>query len=79
MARPDDVPEELRAEVDRLRRRAVALPDAAGIVSLWARSLANPHRTSSDAEIGSCSAAALALREEADELLRRLAGLLGDN
>ena len=57
---PDDVPVELRAEVGQLRRRVGALPDAAGIVTLWAYGLANPYRTLRDAELGRLLAAVLA-------------------
>jgi hypothetical protein len=74
MAGPDDVPEELRAEIGRLRRRAAAMPGTAEIAAAWA--LARPASGTDAAKIDALAARALTLRMEADDLLERLAGLL---
>jgi hypothetical protein len=63
-----DVPAELKAEVDRLRRRMETLPDVAQIAA--ARALATDGMTAARID------ALAALRVQADDLLERLAGLL---
>jgi hypothetical protein len=73
-ARHPDVPEELRAEVGRLRHRAEAMPGAAEIAA--ARALATPASGATAAGIDARGVRVLALRVQADDLLERLAGLL---
>jgi hypothetical protein len=67
-----DVPEELRAEVGRLRRRAEAMPGAAELAA--ARALATPASSTTAARIDALAA----LRVQADDLLGRLAGMLAE-
>ena len=69
-----DIPEELRAEAARLRRRAEAMPGTAEIAA--AQALATPASGTTAATIDAL--AVLALRVQADDLLERLAGLLAE-
>ena len=65
-----DVPEELRAEAARLRRRAEAMPAVAEIAAARVRC------RSADGMTAARIDALAALRVQAGDLLERLAGLL---